>query len=238
MTLENWVKKKAPDKSCFILQMDIEGALTTHEEAMTPVRLNLGCGAVTPPAWTNVDYALGARLLRWPLLRRLGLFNLEWDRRVVIHDLLKRFPWADDSVHVIYCSHMLEHFDREQGERFLRECRRVLRPDGVIRIVVPDLSVYVRRYSSGELKAECLLEEMDVLFPVHRSPLKRLLAPFVSYPHKCMYDREALLRVMRKVGFECEEREPFSSMIADIRTIELESRTTHAVIAEGVPAGT
>jgi hypothetical protein len=43
---------------------------------------------------------------------------------------------------------------------------------------------------------------------------------------------------MRKVGFGCEAREPFSSMIADIRTIELESRTTDAVIAEGLPAGT
>jgi SAM-dependent methyltransferase len=195
--------------------------------------LNLGCGAVTPANWTNVDYALGARLARWPLAR--AFFRVRWDRRIVIHDLTQRFPWADRSAQAIYSSHTLEHFEREQGARFLAECRRVLSDNGVIRIVVPDLAVYVRRYGLGELGAEHFLEELEVLCGSGVSGLKRMLSPFVSYPHKCMYDAQALLRALHTAGFEAQLRAPFDSAIAAIREIELEERTVDAVIAEGRP---
>jgi len=201
------------------------------------MRLNLGCGSITPSSWQNVDYALGARIARWPIIgplaRGLGVFSLRWDPKIYIHDLTTPFPWRERSVDAIYSSHTLEHFDREAGRRFLAECRRVLRPGGVIRIVVPDLAAHIRRYARGELPAENFLEDIDVLTGVGLTGLKRKLAPFVQYPHKCMYDEVALLRVMRDVGFECAPRRPFESDIADIGELELDSRTVDAVIVEG-----
>jgi len=101
------------------------------------VRLNLGCGSQTPAGWVNVDYALGARLVKLPffawLNRKLRLFKLDWDRGILIHDLRKRFPWKDSSVDVIYCSHTLEHFSKEEGVHFLNECYRVLKSNGLIK---------------------------------------------------------------------------------------------------------
>lgn len=204
---------------------------------METVRLNLGCGSVTPAGWQNVDYALGARLARLPVVGRLanglGLIKLRWDPSIVIHDLSRPFPWAPESVDAIYSSHTLEHFDRADGLRFLLECFRVLKPSGVIRIVVPDLATHVNRYLSGVVRADGFLEDLDVLTGMGMVGLKRTLAPLVQYPHKCMYDQEALQRVVASCGFECRARKPFDSEIPDISALELESRTEGAAIVEG-----
>jgi len=178
----------------------------------------------------------------WPIVgrltRQLGLFNLRWDPSIFIHDLTTPFPWADDCAEVIYSSHTLEHLDRAQGQEFLTQCFRVLRPGGVIRIVVPDLAFHVERYSKGTVPADSFLEDLDVLYGAGKSGMKRWLAPFVQYPHKCMYDQKALLIAMHRAGFACEPRRPFDSRIMDIESIELAGRTDNSVIVEGLkPAG-
>jgi len=133
-----------------------------------PVKLNLGCGTHVVPGWINVDYAAGARLLRLPgfrrLNRRLGLFKGDWPSGIVLHDLRRPLPWDSGSVDIIYSSHTLEHLSRDEGIRLLAECYRVLRPGGIIRIVVPDLAHIVRRYASGQLPADRFVEELGVLY--------------------------------------------------------------------------
>lgn len=47
----------------------------------------------------------------------------------------QRIPYDDDSVDVIHCYHFLEHIDNVVG--VIREMRRVIKPGGVINIVVP-----------------------------------------------------------------------------------------------------
>jgi SAM-dependent methyltransferase len=88
-------------------------------------------------------------------LRRLAPIVLDETRRerfarlpdnVVAHDLSKGIPWPDRSVDVVYHSHLLEHLDREAAGPFLAEVRRVLKDDGIQRIVVPDLHRACRDY--------------------------------------------------------------------------------------------
>lgn len=45
------------------------------------------------------------------------------------------WPWDDNSIDGIHASHILEHF--LDHEAFLRECHRILKPGGFLRIVVP-----------------------------------------------------------------------------------------------------
>lgn len=47
---------------------------------------------------------------------------------------------------MVYHSHLLEHFSKTEALPFLRECYRVLKPGGIIRIAVPDLERIVRVY--------------------------------------------------------------------------------------------
>lgn len=205
---------------------------------MDQIKLNLGCGAVTPAGWTNVDWALGARLARVPLLgslaRKLGIFNLDWSPEITLHDLTRPFPWKDDSVDFVYSSHTLEHLDRSHGVAFLAECFRVLRVGGRVRIVVPDLAALVEEYQTGRLPADLFVQRLGVsVQEPGDGPVKRRLAFLVRYPHACMYDRDALLAAMRNAGFEAEPRDPFDSALPGIRDIEIEDRTRGAVIVEG-----
>ncbi|MEW6330040.1 MAG: methyltransferase domain-containing protein [Pseudomonadota bacterium] len=204
---------------------------------MTTIKLNLGCGSQIVEDWVNVDYALGARLMKIPFFaavnRHMRLFNMDWDRRVVIHDLRKAFPWNDGSVGAIYSSHTLEHLSKEDGRNFLSECHRVLRPGGLIRIVVPDLKTIVSEYVSGKLAADDLLIRLDVLPERPGGFVKKVLAPYINYPHQCMYDTARLIEIMRETGFDAAGRDPFDSSIEGIRGIERADRTTDAVIVEG-----
>lgn len=201
------------------------------------IRLNLGCGSRTPSSWVNVDYSVGARLARVPVIgpitRRLRLFNMDWDDSIVLHDLTRPFPWPDSSVQAVYSSHTLEHMTRTQGRRFLVECHRVLVKGGVLRILVPDLRYEVEQYLSGEVVADEFVERLGVLYAEGQGTLKSRLAPLIQYPHKCMYDTERLLAVLQETGFDSARRRPFESDIGDISDIELIERTTNAVIVEG-----
>jgi SAM-dependent methyltransferase len=65
---------------------------------------------------------------------------------VIAANLVKGVPFPDESFDVVYHSHLLEHFPKKDARNFLRECNRILRPGGVIRVVVPDLEAIARSY--------------------------------------------------------------------------------------------
>lgn len=89
--------------------------------------INLGCGVRFHPEWVNVNFhATGPH--------------------VVACDLSKGIPFPNDSFNVVYHSHLLEHFSKAKAHQFLLECRRILKPDGIIRVVVPDLETIARLY--------------------------------------------------------------------------------------------
>jgi predicted SAM-dependent methyltransferase len=56
----------------------------------------------------------------------------------IAHDLTKTFPIEDCTVSAILSEHFFEHITYEQSRNLLNECFRILRPDGTMRIAVPD----------------------------------------------------------------------------------------------------
>ena len=158
---------------------------------------------------------------------------MDWNEKIYLHNLDKTFPWPDSSVDAVYSSHTLEHFSREDGRRFLTECHRVLRKGGIIRIVVPDLHHDVVEYLEGRTRADDFIEKLGVLYDISNNTLKNKLAPFIQFPHKCMYDSQRLSEILNDLGIDTRNRAAFDSDIDDIQLIELEERTKNAVIVEG-----
>jgi len=145
--------------------------------------LNVGCGARAHPEWENVDFSPYARLARrkWlaRILRGVGLLSRERSRNVLgvpstirRWDVRRGLPFDEDVFDVAYHSHFLTHVDKEQAPPVLRECWRVLKRGGTIRVVVPDLERIVHRYNDavaaherGEIEAPRRHEEaVDELF--------------------------------------------------------------------------
>jgi predicted SAM-dependent methyltransferase len=96
--------------------------------------LNLGCGSRYHPEWTNVD-------------RRPS------GPGVIVYDLRKGIPFPDNAFDAVYHSHLIEHLNRKEAALFLKECFRVLKGDGIIRVAVPDLEVIARHYLTALGKA-------------------------------------------------------------------------------------
>jgi predicted SAM-dependent methyltransferase len=89
--------------------------------------VNLGCGSRYHPEWTNIDIVAHGS-------------------GVIAHDLSKGIPLRDHSADVVYHTAVLEHIRKADALRFMKECHRVLKPRGVIRVGVPDLECICRLY--------------------------------------------------------------------------------------------
>ena len=61
-------------------------------------------------------------------------------------DARKRFPFPDGAFAFVRSEHMIEHVPFADGMRMLRECHRVLKPGGIVRIATPDLRKLAHLY--------------------------------------------------------------------------------------------
>ena len=99
----------------------------TKEKSMK--YLNLGCGDYfsKEKEWVNLDFASP-------------------HKEVIEHNLLEGIPFENNTFDLVYHSHVLEHFSKEDGEKLISECFRVLKPNGVLRIAIPDLERIAQKY--------------------------------------------------------------------------------------------
>lgn len=91
--------------------------------------LNLACGDfyIDTPEWVNLDW--------YPHSKSVRKANL-----------LEPLPFPDYYFDIVYSSHFVEHIQKSSIAYFILECHRVLKPGGIIRIVVPDFENIAREY--------------------------------------------------------------------------------------------
>mgnify|MGYP000064096884 CR=1 FL=1 len=89
--------------------------------------LNIACGGRYHKDWTNVDFHADSNLVK----------------KV---NLLGGLPFENDLFDGIYSSHFLEHLSIEQARFVIIDAKRVLKKNGILRIVVPDLENICREY--------------------------------------------------------------------------------------------
>jgi predicted SAM-dependent methyltransferase len=155
-------------------------AIRFRGSAQTHPRLHLGCGGHVLPEWTNVDLSNRPGVVRWDLTRVL--------------------PIADNGIDFIYSEHFIEHIERSDALRLLRECHRVLRPHGVLRLSTPDLRVLVEEY-----RADRLTKWTDVDW--NPSTACALLNEGMrEWGHRYVYDDTELIAQLRDAGFATAKR--------------------------------
>jgi len=179
------------------------------------LKLNIGCGPNGQfEGFINIDNSKAVLLARFPkikkLLFKLGLISkekLEHDwTGVRWMDASRRLPFASESVDKIYCSHFLEHIPSDNGKYVLKEFYRVLKKDGIIRLVVPDLLWHAEEYVRDTMRIQ-----KDFMLPddrtVHDKFLDTIYGAYLSNKrygasHCYMYDLSTLVSILKKIGFK------------------------------------
>jgi predicted SAM-dependent methyltransferase len=135
------------------------------------MRLHLGCGKRDFPGFVNVDFADHPHIHHRRDVRDLGIF-------------------PDASAELIYASHLLQYFDREEALQVLREWYRVLRKGGILRLAVPDLGKLVEVYgATGNLS--------DILGPL----FGKMAGASGTIYHRTVYDYTSLRSLVEQAGF-------------------------------------
>lgn len=89
----------------------------------------------------------------WINIDILGLddFAIQNGYKFYQQDITKGLPFSDSSVDLIYSSHMLEHFTYDEAIAFLKECRRVMKPDSTMRLLVPSTELLINKYQNKDM---------------------------------------------------------------------------------------
>jgi predicted SAM-dependent methyltransferase len=218
---------------------------------MADIKLNLGCGAVRPRGWINTDSSLNANIQKIPFVGKIITrpFNkVVYDGGDMVYmNLNKPWKYANDSVDVVYASHLFEHLTISSANLFLSESYRCLKPGGVIRLAVPDLykicKKYIDEYESGNTDDPTVFIMWAI--NMHREGqygnpgfVKKQVLEWQGYPHqhKFMYDAKSLQKKMAEAGFVdiLSLEYGVSKYIRDIKDVEGTKESYLSVYLEGL----
>ena len=159
------------------------------------LRLHIGAGTTALQGWVNLDLA-------------------PYPGVDAVVDVRAGLPYAD--VSYIFAEHFIEHLTLEDGLRFMRDCRRVLREDGVLRLSTPNLDwVWLTHYKPpAELTPE---ESLLGCLEINRA--------FHGWGHQFLYNERTIARALRSAGFAAVEARSYgASPIAELRDLERHER--------------
>jgi len=151
-------------------------------------KLHLGAGENVRPGWLNTD-----------------LHDYGRAGELVYLDARKPFPLPDASFDLVFSEHMLEHLSYGDGLACLRECRRVLRPKGRIRIATPSLAQLAQLYDAelSEVQRRYVRWAIDSFVPGAGAPLPGFVVNnfMHAWGHRFVYDRDTLRHALTAAGF-------------------------------------
>lgn len=212
------------------------------------VKVNIGSGPHGKSDWINLDWGVLPLLSKMPwlcyILAKLHLipksYHKPWPSKPRLYDCRRKLPFLDNSVDYIYTSHFIEHLRRYQTIKLLAECKRILRPGGILRICVPDMKLLTQKYIQCDKNFFLMLEKsndkenqlnnLTDLFVQHfygydswsRPTLMQKTQQRFIRGHLWMYDYESLRELLDVVGFSIINRcEPGKGNVPDIEYLDI-----------------
>jgi predicted SAM-dependent methyltransferase len=116
-----------------------------------------------------------------------------------------RYPLLVDDAAVdgIFTEHTFEHLSFDDVRRLAGECFRVLKPGGRIRVIVPDVSIFLARYQANDLAWFREWERVTLLPRGRRfvTPMQAISFITQEYGHRSAWDFATLAKVLGEAGF-------------------------------------
>jgi methyltransferase family protein len=178
-------------------------------------RLNWGCGSHVQPGWINTDVKAAPEV-------------------DLVADIRKGLPLDDDSIEYAVSVHALPELSYDEVVPALQELKRVLKPGGVLRLVLPDLQKAIDAYIEGNDRYFHLVED-DVT-----TLGGRLVTQILWYGYsRTLFTSDFTAELLTEAGYVdlalCQPHQTASGF-ADI--VELDNREEESFYMEGIkPAG-
>jgi predicted SAM-dependent methyltransferase len=178
------------------------------------IGINLGCDIETIHSFVGIDGSFLIFMMKshLPQFIKKFFYKRTWASkkysfkeylkkvnsvRIIHHDLIYGIPFKKDSVQFIFTSHFLEHLKEEQTRKLIKDCFRVLKKGGVIRIVVPDLDFEVKemeeKINEYKKNKNTLNLQRYLTVPEHKSEFGF---------HKRIYNFSELKQILEEAGFK------------------------------------
>lgn len=157
-------------------------------------RLHIGSGPEILPGWVNID-------------------NVRYPGVDMVLDVTRGLPFRD--VRFVFAEHFIEHLDLHAAMYLLRECRRVMADEGVLRLSTPNLDwVWASHYRNGASEEHAIAN----CFGLNRA--------FRAWGHQFLYNETTLRAVLHDAGFTNVRRCAYGeSDHAELRGIERHGRS-------------
>ena len=146
-------------------------------KAVDGIRLNMGSGPFPMKGFINIDQF-----------------------EAVTPDLLcdvAKLPYEPGTVAEIYAGHVLEHFRFDEGQKVLRYWLSLLKPGGMISVVVPDYDFLVKEYAENPSPEKLIIFNDTYIY-----------SGIQPSPHQYAYSAALLEKVMIEAGFKDLKRMP------------------------------
>ena len=134
------------------------------------MKFNIGCGKRNfGKDWVHIDG---------------GEFDHIDSKDIFIRD------FKEESAELIYASHFIEYFDRLEIVKLLKRWKEVLRPNGILRLALPNFEIYASLYINKKISLE------DCLGPLYG----QMNMGNKTIYHKTTYDYYSLKKLLEQVG--------------------------------------
>lgn len=174
-------------------------------------RLNWGCGGSAEPGWINSDQG-------------------DYPGVDIVCDIRDGLPLESDSIDYVVSIHALPEVPYAELVPVLQELRRVLKPDGVLRLALPDLEKGFEAYRRGD-GDYFLIPDEDM-----ESIGGKLILQLIWYGYsRTLFVRDFVEEILRKAGFREVRHVRFretSSGHADI--VLLDNREAESLFVEAI----
>ncbi len=150
--------------------------------------INLGSGNIYIDGMINIDFFANKN-------KDYGL------------DLRYPFRIEDESMDGIFSDHTFEHLTHKEIEHVLGESLRVLKKGSKIRIIVPNMSIFIKKYCENDLdwfnKWKDVVLKDESRWYMHKYFTKIFALNFTSnfYYHQSSWDFEMAKHFLEKNGF-------------------------------------
>jgi len=179
------------------------------------IGINLGCETETIPSFVGIDESFLIYFLKNPLIPKFikkKVYKKTWtserhsfedflkkvkSKRIIHYNLSYDLPFENNSIKYILTSHFIEHIKEKNALKIFKDCFKVLKSKGKIRIIVPDLDESVK-----DIKRD--IKEYK------KTRDEKILQRYLTVPnnnssfgfHRRIYNFEGLKKILEEAGFK------------------------------------